>query len=252
MFDILDLSHGVLLSWEPTETRTGWIKPHCAGQTGQNYKKAPQVAGAWAGGGSQLHVSADAAAAGEHVPHGDRACQVGFAVVCNVDRHWQVQVLLLDAAVVDPLAAVPQAIGLMVEWRLGRRRRLEVERRLIVRARRTEGLRARQFPCQGGSGEKGGAIWDGGSGGRSRHNVVVGMDGREAGRDGKVRLLLLRLRLFFLTAIILVGEEDICFDTYEFKGINASTILRQQQQSLGIKSRKGRNSFLLTHYHKNW
>lgn len=78
-----------------------------------------------------------------------------------------------------------------------------------MRARRTEGLRACQFPCQGRSGEKGGAIWDGGSGGRSRHNVVVGMDGREAGRDGEVRLLLLRLRLFFLTAIILVGEEDL-------------------------------------------
>lgn len=212
-------------------------------------KKAPQVAGGVGRGGSQLHVSADAAAAGEHVPHGDRARQVGFAVVCNVDRHWQVQVLLLDAAVVDPLAAVPQAIGLMVERRLWRRRRLEVERRLIVRARRTEGLRARQFPCQGGSGEKGGAIWDGGSGGRSRHNVVVGMDGREAGRDGEVRLLLLRLRLFFLTAIILVGEEDVRFDT-EFKGINVNAILGQQQESSGIKSSKGRNSSLLTHYHK--
>lgn len=157
--------------------------------------------------GPRLHVGADAAAACEHVPHGERARQVGFAVVCDVDRHGQVQVLLLDAAV-DPLAAVPQAIGLMVERRLGRGRRLEVERRLVVRARRTEGLRACQFPGQGGSGEKGGAIWDGG-GGRGRHNVVVGMDGREAGRDGEVRLLLLRLRLFFLTAIILAGEEDV-------------------------------------------
>lgn len=157
----------------------------------------------------QLHVGADAAAACEHVPHGERARQVGFAVVCDVDRHGQVQVLLLDAAVVDALAAVPQAIGLMVERRLGRRGRLEVERRLIVRARRTEGLRAGQFSCQGRGGEKGGAIWDGGGGGRSRHNVVVGMDGREAGRDGEVRLLLLRLRLFFLTAIILEGEEDV-------------------------------------------
>lgn len=143
--------------------------------------------------GSQLHVSADAAAACEHVPHGDRARQVGFSVVCDVDRHWQVQVLLLDAAVVDPLATIPQAIGLVVERRLGRRGWLEVERRLIMCARRTEGLRACQFSCQGGSGEKGGAIWDGGGGGRSRHNVVVGMDGREAGCDGEVRLLLLRL-----------------------------------------------------------
>lgn len=143
--------------------------------------------------GSRLHVGADAAAACEHVPHGDGARQVGLSVVCDVDRHWQVQVLLLDAAVVDPLAAVPQAIGLVVERRLGRRGWLEVERRLIMRARRTEGLRARQFSCQGGSGEKGGAIWDGGGGGRSRHNVVVGMDGREVGRDGEVRLLLLRL-----------------------------------------------------------
>lgn len=136
---------------------------------------------------------------------------MGFAVVCDVDRHGQVQVLLLDAAV-DPLATVPQAIGLMVERRLGSGGRLEVERRLVVRARRTEGLRACQFSGQGGSGEKGGAIRDGGGGGgggRGRHNVVVGMDGREAGRDGEVRLLLLRLRLFFLTAIILVGEEDV-------------------------------------------
>lgn len=166
--------------------------------------------------GSRLHVGADAAAACEHVPHGDGARQVGFPVVCDVDRHWQVQVqvqvLLLDAAVVDPLAAVPQAIGLVVERRLGRRGRLEVEGRLIMRARRAEGLRACQFSCQGGSGEKGGAIRDGGGGGRSRHNVVVGMDGREAGCDGEVRLLLLRLGLFFLTAIILEREEDTGFD----------------------------------------
>lgn len=168
--------------------------------------------------GSRLHVGADAAAACEHVPHGDRARQVGFSVVCDVDRHWQVQVLLLDAAVVDPLATVPQAIGLVVERRLGRRGRLEVERRLIMRARRTEGLRARQFPCQGGSGEEGGAIWDGGGGGRSRHNVVVGMDGREAGRDGEVRLLLLRLRLFLLTAIILGREDDTGFDVKTSEG----------------------------------
>lgn len=164
--------------------------------------------GGWCTRRAQLHVGADAAAACEHVPHGERARQVGFAVVCDVDRHGQVQVLLLDAAV-DPLATVSQAIGLMVERQLGRRGRLEVERRLIVRARRAEGLRAGQFPRQGRSGEQGGAIRDGGGGSRGRHNVVVGMDGREAGRDGEVRLLLLRLRLFLLTAIILVGEEDV-------------------------------------------
>lgn len=88
-----------------------------------------------------------------------------------------------------------------------RLRRLEVERQLIVRAGRTEGLGARQFPGQRRGGEKGGAICDGGGGGRRRHNVVIGVDRRQAGRDGKIRLLLLRLRLFLLAAIILVEEE---------------------------------------------
>lgn len=183
----------------------------------------------WGPPGSQLHVGADAAAAGEHVPHGERARQVGFAVVADVDGHGQVQaqaqvqlplqlqlpLLLLDAAVVDPLAAVPQAVGLVVQQlrRLGGRGRLEVERGLVVRARRAEGLRAGQFPRQGRGGEKGGAIGDGGGGSRRRHNVVVGVDGREAGGDGEVRLLLLRLRLFFLTAVILVEEKKTAVNT---------------------------------------
>lgn len=213
--DVLDLSRGILLSWERTERPN-----HTAlDKTGRDYKRAPVrvvpgrvVPGQRGARGPRLHVGADAAAACEHVPHGDGARQVGFAVVCDVDRHWQVQVLLLDAAVVDPLAAVPQAIGLVVQRRLGGRGRLEVERRLVVRARRTEGLRACQFSRQGGSGEEGGAIGDGGGGGRSRHNVVVGVDGGEAGCDGEVRLLLLRLGLFFLTAIILGREEDTGFD----------------------------------------
>lgn len=53
---------------------------------------------------------------------------------------------------------------------------LEVERQVIVRTGRTEGLRARQFPGQRRRGEQRGAIGDGGGGGRRRHNVVVGVD----------------------------------------------------------------------------
>lgn len=148
----------------------------------------------------RLDVGADAAAAGEHVPHGDGTRQVGLAVVCEGDGDGQLQVLLLKlllllllhAAVADPLAAVPQPIGLVVVvelqrlWRrqrllqllqllkllqlllLGgdrRRRWLEVEGQLVVCAGRAEGLRARQFPGQGRGGEEGGAIGDGGRGG---------------------------------------------------------------------------------------
>lgn len=55
----------------------------------------------------QLDIGADATAALEHVSHGDGARQLGLAVVCDVDRHWQVQFLLLDAAVADALPSVP-------------------------------------------------------------------------------------------------------------------------------------------------
>ncbi|TNN70723.1 hypothetical protein EYF80_019006 [Liparis tanakae] len=68
-----------------------------------------------------------------------------------------VQILLLDAAVADPVASVPQPIWLVVDLRL--RRRLEVERQLIRRG-----------------GEEGGAIGDGGRRGRRRHNVVIGVN----------------------------------------------------------------------------
>lgn len=154
---------------------------------------------------TQLNISADATAALEHVPHGNWPGKVWFAVVWNVYRHWQVQILLLDAAVTDAVTSVPQPIWLVVELRL---RRLEVERQLIVCAGWTEGLRARQFPGQWRGGEEGGAIWDGGGGGRCRHNVVIGVNRREAGRNGKVWLLLLRLRLFLFTAIVLVWKSD--------------------------------------------
>lgn len=57
---------------------------------------------------------------------------MGFAVVCNVHRHWQVQVLLLDTAVADALPSVSQPVLLMVQLdRLGLGG-LEVKRQLIV------------------------------------------------------------------------------------------------------------------------
>lgn len=150
---------------------------------------------------NQSNIGADAAAALEHLPHGNRPCKVWFPVVGNVYRHWQVQTLLvLDAAVADPLASVPQPIWRVVELRL---RRLEVERQIIVCASGAKGLGACQFSSQWRGGEEGRAIWDGGSGGCCRHNVVIGVNRREARRYCKVWLLLLRLRLFLLTAIIL-------------------------------------------------
>ena len=150
---------------------------------------------------TQLDISADATAACEHVPHGNWPGKVWFAVVWNAHRHWQVQILLLDTAIADPVTSVPQPIWLMVELRL---RRLEVERQLIVCTRWTEGLWACQFSSQWRGGEKSRAIWDGGGGGCCRHNVVVGVNWRETGCYCEVWLLLLRLRLFLLTAVILV------------------------------------------------
>lgn len=99
------------------------------------------------------------------------------------------------------------------------RGRLEVERHLIVRTGWTEGLRTRQFPGQRRGGEKGGAIGDGGGGGRGRHNVVIGVDRRKAGRNGEVWLLLLRLGLFLLAAIILVEGGRDMEETNERRGI---------------------------------
>lgn len=118
----------------------------------------------------------------------------------------------------------------MVDLRL---RRLEVERQLIVRAGRTEGLGARQFPGQRRGGEKGGAIWDGGGGGRRRHNVVIGVDRRQAGRDGKVRLLLLRLRLFLLAAIILVreGGRILGYRTDKDRKLKSNKEIRERPRS---------------------
>lgn len=109
---------------------------------------------------------------------------------------------MLDAAVADPLTSIPQPIWWVVKLRL---RRLEVERQIIVCASRAKSLGAGQFPSQWRGGEEGRAIWDGGSGGSCRHNVVIGVNRWEARRYCKVWLLLLRLRLFLFTAIVL-GE----------------------------------------------
>lgn len=103
--------------------------------------------------------------------------------------------MLLDTAVADAVAAVPQSV-----------RVLQVEGQLMVRARRAECLRARQFTRQRRC-EEGGAVGIGG-GGRRRHNVVIGVYRREAGRHSEVGLLLLRLRLLLLTAIILSGRQE--------------------------------------------
>lgn len=155
----------------------------------------------WTSTFAQLNISADAAAARKHFPHGDWAGQVWLTIVWNVNRHWQVQILLLDAAVANTFSTIPQSFWLVVD--LLRRRRLKVERQIIVRARWTEGLRACQFSSQRRGGENGGAIGHGGGGSRRRHNVVVRVNRWDAGRDSKVRLLLLRLWLLLLTAIIL-------------------------------------------------
>lgn len=88
-----------------------------------------------------------------------------------------------------------------------RLRWLEVERHLIVCTGWAEGLRSCQFPGHWRGGKKGRAIWDGGGGGCSRHNVVIGVNRREVRCNGKVWLLLLRLRLFLLAAIILIETE---------------------------------------------
>lgn len=83
---------------------------------------------------TQLDIGADATAALEHVSHGDGAGKLWLTVVCDVDRHRQVQLLLLDTAVADPLPSVPQAVWLVVQlrgWRL-RLGRLQVKGKLIV------------------------------------------------------------------------------------------------------------------------
>lgn len=69
---------------------------------------------------STLDIRADATAALEHVPHGDGAGQLGLAVVCDVDWHRQIQILLLDTAVADTLPSVPQSFRLVLQ--LGGRR----------------------------------------------------------------------------------------------------------------------------------
>lgn len=174
-------------------------------QTGGHYVTSEDTVSGELSLSPQLDIGADATAALEHVPHGDGARQLGLAVVCDVHRHGQIQLLLLHAAVADPLASVPQSVRLVVQ--LGGRglglRGLQVKGELIVGAGGAEGLRARQFSGQGGGGEQSGAIGDGGGGSSGRHNVVIGVDRRETGRDGKVWLLLLRLGLFFFTTIIL-------------------------------------------------
>lgn len=77
--------------------------------------------------GHRLDIGADAAAACEHLPHGDGAVKVELVVIWQ--RRGQLQVLLLNAAVAEALAAISQAVRLR-----------EVKWHVVVRAGRAERL----------------------------------------------------------------------------------------------------------------
>lgn len=146
-----------------------------------------------------LDVGADAAAACEHLSHGDGAVQVELVVVGERrgQRRGQVQVMLLEAAEAQTLAAVPQAVRL-----------LQVEGHVVVRAGRAERLRAGQLARRRRGREQGRPVGGGCRGDGRSQDVVVGVYGRQTRRHGKVRLLLLRLGLLLLTAIILKHDKN--------------------------------------------
>lgn len=150
-----------------------------------------------------LDVSADAAAACEHLSHGDGAVQVELVVVgqrCGQrrgQRRGQLQIVLLDAAEAQTLAAVPQAIRL-----------LQIEGHVVVRAGWAERLRAGQLANGWRGCEQGRPVWGGRRGDGRSQDVVVGVYGRQARGHSEVWLLLLRLGLLLLTAIILKHNRN--------------------------------------------
>lgn len=141
-----------------------------------------------------LDVGADAAAAREHLSHGDGAVQVELVVVGqrHGQRRGQIQLVLLDAAEAQTVATVPQAVRL-----------LQVEGHVVVRAGRTERLRAGQLSHRRRGREQSRPVGGGRRGDRRSKDVVVGVNGRQTRRHSEIRLLLLRLGLLLLTAIIL-------------------------------------------------
>lgn len=146
-----------------------------------------------------LDVGADAAAAREHLSHGDGAVQVELVVVGQRrgQRRGQIQLVLLDAAEAQAVAAVPQAVRL-----------LQVEGHVVVRAGRTERLRAGQLSHRRRGREQSRPVGGGCRGDRRSQDVVVGVNGRQTRRHGEIRLLLLRLGLLLLTAIILKHNKN--------------------------------------------
>lgn len=142
-----------------------------------------------------LDVGADAAAACEHLSHGDGAVQVELVVVGQ--RRGQLQLVLLDAAEAQTLAAIPQAVRL-----------LQVEGHVVMSAGRAEGLRAGQLACRRRGREQGRPIRGGRRGDGRSQDVVVGVYGWQTRCHGEIWLLLLRLRLLLLTAIILQHNKS--------------------------------------------
>lgn len=160
-----------------------------------------------------LDVGADAAAACEHLSHGDGAVQVELVVVgqrCGQRRgQWRgkLQLVLLDAAEAQTLATVPQAVWL-----------LQVEGHVVVCAGRAERLRAGQLACWLWGREQGRPVGGGHRGDSRSQDVVVGVYRWQTRRHGKVRLLLLRLGLLLLTAIILKhSDNNLIQDTPSYK-----------------------------------